>query len=223
MMKKSTLRVTCQFILFLGTTGLVQAQNAEQERVFAASLVDAINSKSVERRKALMHPKALVCQHHNGDSMTDEMITRQTRYTIPADFKWRITKLPVAEMPFFADKFDYPVRPTHRLQIDFNSVPDNITMILLQLVYEGNRFQEITGCPKPETVEAARIANQERGRRAAKVAELVATIAPDLKQTVVNLYRDGRRVEAIKYYAKASGEELVIAKDVVEQLAEQPR
>jgi len=222
-MKNSSLRVTCQFILLLGTTGLVQAQNAEQERVFAASLVDAINSKSVERRKALMHPKALVCQHHNGDSMTDEMIKRQTRYAVPADYKWRVTKFPAGEMPFFADKFDYPVRPTHRLQIDFTAARDKNTMILLQLVYDGNRFQEITGCPKPETIEAAGMAKQERERRATKVAELVATIAPELKQTVVNLYRDGRRVEAIKHYAKASGEELVIAKDVVEQLAEQPR
>lgn len=222
-MKKSILSAASPFVLLFCMAGHVHAQNAEQERAFAASLVDAINSKSGERRKALMHPKALVCEHHGSDSTTDEMITRQTRHRIPADFKWRVTRLPAGELPFFGDKFDYPVRPTHRLQIDFNSAPDRTTTILLQLVYEGNRFQEITGCPKPETVEAARIANQERKRRAAKVAELVATIAPELKQTVVNFYRDGRRVEAIKHYAKVSGEELVIAKDVVEQLAEQAR
>ena len=222
-MKKSVLQAACQFVLLFCMTGLVQAQNAEQERAFAASLVDAINSGSVERRKALMHPRALACGNQDFRSMTEEMIKRQTRHRIPADFKWRVTKSPAGELPFFADKFDYPVRPTHRLQIEFNSTPDKSTMILLQLVYEGNRFQEITGCPTPETVEAARIANQERGRRAAKVAELVAAMAPELKQAVVNLYRDGRRVEAIKHYAKASGEELVIAKDVVEQLAEQAR
>jgi hypothetical protein len=122
--------------------------------------------------------------------MTEEIIKRQTHHRIPADFKWRVTNIPAGEAPFFADKFDYPVRPTHRLQIDFNLVPGKTTTILLQLVYAGNRFQEITGCPTPETVEAARVANQERGRRAAKVAELVAAIAPKLKLTVVNLYRD---------------------------------
>lgn len=222
-MKRSVLRAACQFVLLFGMTGLAQAQNAEQERAIAASLVDAINSGSMERRKALMNPRALACGNQDTCSMTEEMIKRQTHHRIPADFKWRVTNIPAGEAPFFADKFDYPVRPTHRLQIDFNSAPGKTTTILLQLVYAGNRFQEITGCPTPETVEAARIANQERGRRAAKVAELVAAIAPELKQTVVNLYRDGRRVEAIKHYAKASGEELVIAKDVVDQLAEQAR
>lgn len=62
---------------------------------------------------------------------------------------------------------------------------------------------------------------QERNRRAARVSKLVAGIAPDLKQAIVHLHREGRRVEAIKHYAKVSGEELGVAKDVVEQLAEQ--
>jgi hypothetical protein len=38
-------------VLLFCTTGYVQAQNAEQERAIAASLVDAINRGSMERRK----------------------------------------------------------------------------------------------------------------------------------------------------------------------------
>jgi hypothetical protein len=201
----------------------VQAQSPEQERAFAMSLVDAINSGSVERRKALMHRQSLVCGNRDTAALTDEMLKRQARRSIPSDFKWRIASMPAGEPPFFADKFDYPVRPTHRLQIDFSAAPNKSTVMLLQLVYDGSRFQEVIGCPKPKTIEAARIANQERARRAARVVELVAAIAPDLKAAVVSLYREGRSVEAIKHYAKVSGEELVVARAVVEELAGETR
>ncbi len=40
-----------------------------------------------------------------------------------------------------------------------------------------------------------------------------------MKAAVLKLYRDGRRVDAIRHYANATGTDITTAKDVVERIA----
>ncbi len=119
----------------------------------------------------------------------------------------------------FADHLDYPVRPTHLLQLDFETGPNSSTALVMQIASEGGRWYEVAACPKPEAMAAAEAADVERARQAEKARALAERTAPDLKDAVVKLFKEGRRVEAFKRYAEASGEDLAMAKRVVELLA----
>lgn len=213
-------QIICALLLLTAFDSAGQSQDAGQE-AFVRSLVEAINSGRIERRKALLHPKSLPCATGEANSFYSEMANRQARQTLPANYKWKITPIPPGRDPIFADKFDYPLRPTHLLQLDFPTGPTSSMSLVLQLVYDANQWREVTACPKPATIAAARAAEQARAEQAKKVQALVASIAPEVKQTVVKLLKEGRRVDAIKHYAEASGEDLATAKDVVELLAGQ--
>lgn len=66
-----------------------------------------------------MHPKSLVCATAEPGSFYYWAVTRQARNTVPADYKWKMTPVPTDQPLMFSDKFDYPIRPTHVLQLDF--------------------------------------------------------------------------------------------------------
>ncbi|MDP3768222.1 MAG: hypothetical protein Q8S13_09415, partial [Dehalococcoidia bacterium] len=195
------------------------AQATDPGGAFVKDLVTAINSKSPDRRKALLHPTSLSCTSGEAGAFHDQIVTRQARRPVPADYKWKITPIPADQPLMFADQFDYPIRPTHLLQLDFQTEPRRSTTMIFQLVHDANQWREMTPCPKPETIAAARAAKDARAKHAEKVQALAASTPTPLREAVVRLFKEGRRVEAFKHYASVTGEDLATAKDVVELLA----
>ena len=208
-------------VLLATVAGNVFAQNIEQSGSFVENLVQAINSKSLDRRKALVHPQALVCATAEPDSFYHRLVTRQAKYTIPSDYKWKMTPIAPDQPLMFADKFDYPVRPTHVLQLDFETGPSRSMTMILQIVHDAKRWNEVIPCPKPDTIVAGRAARQAETKRAAKTRKLVAKIPPQLKERVMELLKQGRRIDAIKHYQSVSGEDLTTAVEVVNLLTSQ--
>jgi hypothetical protein len=198
---------------------VARPQDDDQARAFVASIVEALNSKSAERRRALLHPKSLPCATIEPDSFYTWMVTRQFKDSVPEDYRWKITPVPPEQPLMFADKFDYPVRPTHTLQLDFQLAPHGGKTMLLYLVRDANRWYEMTPCPRLETLAAARAARQAEGRRAERVKALVASMPAELKSQVLELVKAGRRLDATKHYQAASGEDLTTAVEVLELVA----
>lgn len=186
-------------------------------------LAAAINGKTADARRALLHSRSVPCTTGDAAPLYEHMVTRQAREPMPANARWSLRPLPPDRALMFDDKFDYPVRPTHLLQIDVDRGGNRSTTMILQLAQEAGRWREVVPCPKPETIVEARAAAQERAKREERVRALAAQVAPDVRASVVKLYKDGRRIEAIREYARLSGEELAIAKAVVELLAGEPR
>jgi hypothetical protein len=202
------------------TVGSAPSQEGDREaRAFVVSVVDAINSKSLERRRALLHPRSLACAGTEPDSFYSWTVTRQLKDAIPADYTWKLTPVRADEPLMFADRFDYPIRPTHRLQLDFNMTPTHSKTMVLQLVHEGSRWYDMIPCPKPETIAAARTARQAEADRAQRARALAAGIPPELKRRVLELVKAGRRLDAVKHYQSASGEDLTTSVAVVDLLA----
>lgn len=168
-----------------------------------------------------MHPQALVCATAEPDSFHHRMVTRQSKYTIPSDYKWKMTPIASDQTLMFADKFDYPVRPTHVLQLDFETGPNRSMTMILQVVHDAKRWNEVIACPKPDTIVAGRDARQAETKRAEKTSELVAKIPAQLKERVMELLKQGRRIVAIKHYQTVSGEDLTTAVEVVHLLTSQ--
>jgi hypothetical protein len=206
-------------MLLAASVDVARPQDDDQARAFVASIVEALNSKSAERRRALLHPKSLPCATIEPDSFYTWMVTRQFKDSVPADYRWKITPVPPEQPLMFADKFDYPVRPTHTLQLDFQLAPHGGKTMLLYLVRDANRWYEMTPCPRLETLAAAPAARQAEGRRAERVKALVASMPAELKSQVLELVKAGRRLDATKHYQGASGEDLTTAVEVLELVA----
>jgi hypothetical protein len=219
-MMRSLVRVVCALVLLLAATAAGgQAQQTDPPGVgeFVKSFVEAVNSKSLERRKALLHPKSVTCP---GADLLEEIFVRQVKRAVSEGYKWRITPIPPGQPLLFSDKLDYPIRPSHRLQIDFETGQTKTTTMILQVVHDADQWREVMPCPKPDTIVAARAAREARVKQEQRVQELVAGTAPELKAAVLRLFKEGRRIEAYKHYASVSGEDLAVAREVVERLAE---
>jgi hypothetical protein len=219
-MTKLLTMIACASIL---TAVPPSARGADPQGLFVQDLVAAINSKSPERRRAMLHPRSLVCANAAAGSFQDEMFSRQAERGVPAGYTWTITPVPPKQPPMFADTFDYPIHPTHLLQIDYATGPTSSTTIVLQLVYDAKQWREVTGCPKPGAIEAAREAAKIRAQQLERVQALVASVSPSLRNAVLTLVKEGRRVGAITRYASETGEDLATAKAVVDRLAAQVR
>lgn len=164
-------------------------------------------------------PSIMRCATADKDTLLDEQFARQSRRSVPVNVSWSLTPAPPGQ-PLFADKFDYPVRPTHRLQLDFSTGPNRSTAMVLQVARHDGAWREVKACPKPETVAAAKAASQARAQHRQKVERLLKDLSPRVKDEVVALLKDGRRIDAIKAYRAASGEDLVTAKSVVDAIEE---
>lgn len=198
----------------LGLTAAAQTADPAA-RAFVMQLVDAINRADTASRRALMHPDALRCEQAAADSGW-----APKRGPIPAGFRWHIDPMPAGSKGFFADRFDYPVVPTHQLQIDYETAPNRSTSVMLQLVRDRGQWREVTGCPKPQTIEAARQAAPLRAQQQDRIAQVAARLAPGLKADVLKLVAEGRKIDAIIQVRQATGEDLTVAKGVVDRLIE---
>ena len=216
----TTLGAACLGVVVLLTLTAAPAQSQEdgQTRAFVAGVVDAINSKSAERRRALMHPKSLPCAGLEPDSFFRMIVDNQAKDTVPANYRWKLTPVPADEPLMFAGKVDYPIRPTHTVQLEFQPEPYHGKVMLLYVVRDANRWFEVLACAKPEMVAAARAARQAKAQREERVRALAAAISPELKAQVLELVKAGRRVDAAKHYQAASNEDLTTAVEVVERL-----
>ncbi len=202
---------------------IAQATDSGRPETFAKEFVDAVNSKSTERRLSLLHPKSRVCVNVQTQPYYDWIFSRQLRQVIPAAYK--VTTKPVpGEKALVSDgRSDYPLRPTQQLQIDFETGPYSSTSIILLIVHDGTRWYEVLPCPRPETITYVKAAEAERSKQELRVRSLVAKLADPLRAEIIALARKDQRIDAIKKYRDATGEDLSTAKYVVDLLVPRER
>ncbi|MDH4187255.1 MAG: hypothetical protein OEV08_09670 [Nitrospira sp.] len=211
------LKLAIILIAALSVNGIGRAAEDPGTRAFVQQLVRAINRDDGDARLKLMHPDAAVC----ASALKDAMVTGglvPLKHRIPNDYRWSISELPAGATGFFPDKFDYSVRPTHQLQIDFDSGPNKSETMVLQVVRHGTGWREVTGCPRAKTITEAKQAAKDRGKQEARIRQLAANMAPAVKAELLRLLADGRKVDAILQYRNTSNEELAVAKGVIERL-----
>lgn len=195
-----------------------QVSTSGQTETLAKDFVKAINDKSVEGRLKILHPKTAACINPQTQPFFDWIFSRQFKHVIPTNYK---TKMQPSTGNAFSPaeaKFDYPVSPTHILQIDYSSRPFSSTTIVLSIVEEGGRWYEVLPCPQAEAVSMAKANEAKSKELEARSKRLAAELQDPLRAEIISLARDGHRIDAVKKYAAASGEELVVADAVVELL-----
>jgi hypothetical protein len=196
-----------------------QVGTPNQPDVLAKLFVDAVNSKSAERRLALLHSKSKACIDAQTQPYYDWILSRQLKYVIPVG-KYKVAVEPLTgEQSLPSDgRSDYPLRPSHQLQIDFDTDPYSSTSVVLLIVRDGGRWYEVLPCPRPDAIADIWAAEARRAKRERKVESMVAGLHDPLRAEIIALARQGRRIEAINKYRDTTGQDLTTAKQVVDLL-----
>ena len=217
------MNLPASLLLVLGIASLpsvcgAQADDPKKPEALAKRFVEAVNSKSVESRKAILHPKSLACVNAQTQLFYDWIFSRQFQYAIRPNYKSVATAIAREEVPDLEGEADYPVVPTHQLQIDFDTGPFSGTTVVLLIVYDAKRWHEVLPCPRPETIAKIKAAEEEAAKEERRIQSLAVNVAEPLRAELIELMKKGRRVDAIRRYAVVSGEDLATARRVVELL-----
>jgi hypothetical protein len=212
-------RLLAAFPLLFLLTGGAQVEDRQRPDGFARKFVEAVNSKDPERRTEIVHPLSRACMTTQTQPYYDWIFTRQARYVIPSTYTARATPLPQGAPPTPDGHAVYPVRPTHQLQIDFTSGPQSSASVIVLVVFDGARWREVLPCPHGDVIGRAKASQAEEEQRDQKAGVLVAQMPPPLRGELLDLLKAGRRVDAIRRYTDASGEDLTTARSVIDLLS----
>lgn len=213
------------FALMLAHPHPVSAQSPDAvQQQFADAWIAAIRSQDEAKVKALFHPATLACINDaNRDyfefSFKDELRTGAklgTNYTIKS-IKPLSGPPPLGVLP--ADGFTYPVEPTHQMQIDAKT-SDGHPMYLIRLLAQANgRWYTVDPCPNAKGLAFFAQQRAEGERQMAEGAARAAAMPDTLRTEIKKLLAQGRWIDAIDRYRKATGAELGTAAIVVDAMA----
>jgi hypothetical protein len=140
------------------------AQNVYYDRKFVVTLVGAINERTVAARAALVHPQSRPCITGDVGEWWRDSVMRWAETPVPADHEWRFMPLSADDARVAIDRFDWPLAPTHALQLIMRDGPSTSRTLLVRVARDGPGWAEVVPCAKPETVKAIR-AGKAKGTR----------------------------------------------------------
>ena len=156
------LGLTCALVL--GLAAGAAAQNVYYDQAFVRSLIDAINARTVAARAALVHPQSRACITGDVGEWWRDSVTRQAETPVPADHTWTMMTLSADDARAASDRFDWPLAPTHALQLVLRDGPSTSRTLIVRVAKDGGTWAEVVPCAKPETVQAIRAAKAKGAR-----------------------------------------------------------
>jgi hypothetical protein len=187
-------------------------------RALVEKVVAAINGDDAEALKQLVHPRNLACVNEARAGFYAEHFAKETARTVPKEYKLTITDVGADDPLIFEEMDEYPVRPTHQMELAYNTGPYSGVSIFSYLSLAGGAWSYIIPCPTPAAVEMFRQASLQRRQQAARAEALFADLDDVLKAKLEALLAAGDRIGAMKRYAAETGEDLAMARAVVRKL-----
>ncbi|MEW5978702.1 MAG: hypothetical protein AB1898_23130 [Acidobacteriota bacterium] len=214
------LAVACWPVLVLcqpkKDTLLTQAQGA-----FVNRYVEALRERDFEKHKGMVHPACRACYTPDNEDFYRDMFHRRLwpdHWPAPGEVRATIQELPSEKPePGTALRSNCP-DPTHVIQLDFSSGPFKSATVLVNVAAERGSWFEVPGCPTAEILQKFRAKRKQQDAETARAETLFSTLNDPLLGKLKALLKEGRKVSAITRYRDVSGEDLSMAKRVVELL-----
>ena len=140
----------------------------------------------------------------------------QFRYTIPADYRSRVDPIPADRPLQVADGVTFPLRPTHQVQLDWQTGPQQGVTFVALVAYTESGWREVWPCISPDKVPSMQAAKEARRQQGVRVQSLAANMPQALRTEVMRLIAEGKKIDAIKLYQGTTKEDLSTSKAVVE-------
>ena len=171
--------------------------------------------------RRLVHPRSLACITDDNRDFFHELFARDVRRPLDGPFRVAsVAILSAAAPPLIPSELGaYPVPPTHRIQIDVTTGPTSSVTVIRDLKVHDGVWLVVVPCPTAEGLEVFRAATRRTAEQETRATALVEELREPLRSELTSLLREGRRVDAMKRYSEASGEDLTMAKRVVDLLA----
>ena len=215
--------ITTLIVSGLGLPGIARAQPAGNDpdaadiQLLTKRFVDAVDHKSVAELKAILHPSSRACIRAETQSYFDGILSRQLGYVIPSDY---VSKSELRNPEFFSPPEQiakYPVRPTRTLQIEYYTAPRRYTTLLLSIAKKGSSWFEVLPCPSPEDMKRMLAMEAEKKAWDQRVHQLFSNLADPLRSEIEDLAGRGQRLDAVRKYQEATGEDLAVASAVIDE------
>jgi len=187
---------------------------------FVQRYVVAVNAKDAAALKKLQHPGTLTCITPETAPFFDEVLQRRFRHKIPAGYRLSVGAISGAETLLLEDMLTYPARPTHVIQLSFETNTRTGVVLMIQAVHESGGWLEITPCPKPEALAKFREAKEEQDRFRAEARRRAAAMPGRLRDELRQLLAEDRQLDAIQRYSAATGADLALARAVIREIIE---
>jgi len=133
-----------------------------EEAVLAEAFISAVNSDDRQKLEGLVHSQ---CRAHitpDNRGFFDAAFDHDLAESVPAQHEWGFVRMPEGPPPL-SHAFNFPVRPTHQLQITFGDDPEEPERITHYVARDGKRWAIVIPYPTEEALarmrEAGRIPN----------------------------------------------------------------
>jgi hypothetical protein len=184
----------------------------------ARRFVAAVNAGDAIAQVDLLHPATRACLTEETRDFFDEVLARERAHPIPPRYRVAVTPVDPGAPLLMEGAFTYAVRPSHQLQLDWDTGAQASRGVVRYLARDGEAWRIVIGCPTAETLRRGRAARAEQARRQAEARGLVDALPAPLRAELAGLLREGRTVEAVRRYREATGADLATARTVVELL-----
>ena len=199
--------------LFVACLIAAQVYAADAEPAIRASFVTpwlaAVRSGDEAKVRRLFHPKVLACSNDETREYFQSLFAAELKYRLRTEY--RITKIEPLQgqealnlLP--PDGFSYPVQPTYEVDIDFGR-----TTVIRYLAESHGSWYEVQPCPNQKGMAYLReqkAKGQEQNQRASR---LLAELKDPLRSELLALLKQERKIDAVKKYQAATGEDLTTA------------
>jgi hypothetical protein len=132
-------------ILIAFAAAAAWADSPDKPEDFARTYVEAVRSGEPRRLQALLHSKSRQCLTPKTEALFAWKWQRSITRGAPEPYQGSASRLD-ARIAAGTSQSQFPVAPTHMLQIDFGTAPNTLTTVLL-LAFEDGSWRTVEQCP----------------------------------------------------------------------------
>lgn len=144
-----------------GKTEVIAIDSEPGLKAFLDAYVAANNAKDIKKLKAMRHPKDLAAwsaflekQPASPGQTKPTLEQSLLKEPIPADHPPFVVLRFLKDSPLpFKGMVDWPIPPTHEVQLDYSTGPNSLTGHVIELAKVGKDWFIVTGAPSAEFIK----------------------------------------------------------------------
>ena len=208
--------------LMLSVTSTVVADNIKYntKEELVSAFVKAVNDKSVDEYKQIIHPLCLKVISKDNEDFYDKVFMKNLGYEIPSNYKVSFKQLGDNDdfLKLFRRDFIYLVQPTGHFELYYNETENSFVNMMIYIVNDKLGWHIIIPQPTQETLKKFRAQGVKDTEHQKRCEQIIQIMDKNIYVQIMEHLKNKNLVTAIHYYQKSSGESLEISKMVVEEI-----
>ncbi len=207
------------FVILFHSPAVHAAEIPADIKSFVQEWITSNNSHNVEGFKKLIHPECLKKITARNQDYYDELISRTLKYQIPENYTVHVSAIPMEEQGKGMDGLlNYPINPTHRIQIDFDRKKYSSVTMMREVLKEGDRWFFVFADPTEQALIKFREKKELEQKEILEAKQIAKDLDPKLRKELEDLIIQKGKVSAFKKFSEAKNISLDLAMKVFKEL-----